>query len=564
MRPSFYAEILLKRTSFDDARRAYVEWIVGAARFDKTRDLREAVGIDTRWSMRELHQGSSFVGRHDARVDTRLDGDRFLLRMVHRDAADPSVLWHSVAEIKREGNGARVTHGVARTAAPGTYLVPTTGSPSVLRRMLTWNGHDVEPLDIGDASLLHISADDADATVAHLLLDKSRRSPVVVATPQIDGVGGQVNATVLAIRLAGLARVAACSDDAASRAVTKALLTRGFPRQFATMDGGIRLYYPNLTPEDNPYTHRLWTRGRIESMEGDPVDRIAGEIAESVLRHSVPAGFFRAIENFDLDAARIRVERVIESVRDPADEKQIGALRSDRDLLQAELSTASAKIAELSDRAAQVEADHFSDLCILDAKEQEIDELRDSLHKEQLKSSTLSLAFEDTSAAKGGALLPADQDALRAVANTRPTPEQCLRALELLYHDHVRILPSAFKSSRTAANFRDGHELWRLLTLLVTEYRSKMANERGGDGIAKDVFGKKFAAKESETTMQNERATNERTFVCDGVTYVMWRHLKMGKADTTVDSIRVHFEWLGDQQLVVIGHCGEHLYLLSH
>lgn len=86
----------------------------------------------------------------------------------------------------------------------------------------------------------------------------------------------------------------------------------------------------------------------------------------------------------------------------------------------------------------------------------------------------------------------------------------------------------------------------------------------GGDVVAREVFGDKvFAAKESKTAMNNERARRERTFAFKGKTYLMWRHLKIGAKDAAEESIRVYFDWIADERKILIGHCGEHLYLPS-
>lgn len=561
MRPSFYSEIHLRQTSFDEARRAYVEWIVGAKRFDKTREGRAAVGVNPNWSMRELHEGTSLFGTSDARVDTRLDGQRFLIRFVHRDLQTPTVLWHSVVKLRGDKVGVHVAHGVARSAPPGTWLDPKTGSPSALRRLLHWNGPDVTPEDIGDASVINVDAAGADETVEWLLLKGDRVSPIVLLVPQVEDTRFLIDPKMLSMRLAGLARVAACKDDAASKGITLALQQRGFSRQFATMDGAARLFFGGLGPADSPYKHRLWTGGRIESIEGDRLERLAAEVAESVVLHAVPQGFFRAIEDFDLDVSRVRVQRIIEAVRDQVDETRIENLRSDRDVLQKELEQATENVLKLRERVTEVETSHFDDLAKLEAAEQALDEQRDALRREKVKSQALSSAWDDSKPAYS--LDAAGVEALRAISadDAHPTPEQCLRALALLYDDRVVVLPSAIKSSQQAADFLHGDKLWRLLTSLATTYRDRLITQRGGDGIAKSVFGSSFAAKESETTMSNARARQVRTFTYEDVDYVMWRHLKHGTADTTVESIRVHFEWLADREQVIIGHCGEHLYL---
>ncbi|WP_282454615.1 hypothetical protein [Burkholderia gladioli] len=39
----------------------------------------------------------------------------------------------------------------------------------------------------------------------------------------------------------------------------------------------------------------------------------------------------------------------------------------------------------------------------------------------------------------------------------------------------------------------------------------------------------------------------------------MEKHLKIGIKDSVAETLRVHFEWVGADNVVVIGHCGKHL-----
>ncbi|WP_394849792.1 hypothetical protein LZC95_20340 [Pendulispora brunnea] len=99
-----------------------------------------------------------------------------------------------------------------------------------------------------------------------------------------------------------------------------------------------------------------------------------------------------------------------------------------------------------------------------------------------------------------------------------------------------------------------------LLRILATDYWSALAGGHG-DTVAFRVFSPNtFSPNESETTRTNARAIRERTFTYGDRTLVMWRHLKIGSAETTAETIRVHFDWVPDEKRIVIGWCGEHRY----
>lgn len=558
MRTSYFSDIHLKNTTFEAARQAYVEWVVGAGRFDRLRPGRREVGIDTHWPMRDLFEGTSLVGQADARVDTRRQSDRYLLRMVHRDSKRPEILWHNLAELRQTSGGVRISHAVWRTAPSDATLAPLSAAPSVLRRLMEWNGHAIEPRDLGNTSIIQIDEESAEQTVHHLLLDTGRTCPAVLVTPSVsDEV--LLDTESLRKRLAGQARVLVCTSHAAAEAVTLSLQQHGFPRQFATHSGALRLFLPKLQSNDSPYRHALWTTSRMLALTN--IDHLAGEIAEEAVRNTVPRGFFRSIENFDLDAARVRTDKVISEAQAPSDKKQIDELRADRNRLLEALQAATKEIEGLNRRCDEEETQHLETLDLLKLRERELDELRGSLHKEQSKNAALSAV--STRTVRVAPDEPERLEVLRAIAQPS-TPEQCMRALVLLYPESVLVLPSAIGSAKEAGHFRLTHQLWPLLVALATDYVERMQTSPGGDGAAKAVFGSKFAARESDTAMGNERSRSERTFHNGDATYVMWRHLKIGVADNTTDAIRLHFEWLGDEGRVVVGHCGRHLYLPGH
>ena len=165
---------------------------------------------------------------------------------------------------------------------------------------------------------------------------------------------------------------------------------------------------------------------------------------------------------------------------------------------------------------------------------------------------------------------PSAADALDALALLRlicqdvaPSPLECLAAIEQVYGGSCTILPSARESAERMDQFVFGRELLDLLRRLVSEYRERLLS--GGDSEARKVFGKdEYAAKESETVMSSKSMRRQRTFPYDGQDVEMFRHLKIGVADDVTRTIRVHFHWDADRELIVIGYCGKHLSVASH
>lgn len=560
LRPAFYCELVARKIDFDSACSIYLDWALGIRRFDRLAEARQAVGINPRWPLRELHAGKTFTGGHDARLSTRRAEGMFLMHMVHRDEVEPSEFWHNVVELSPADRGTRVRHGCGRTGPAGHELRPKIGAPGVVRRLLKWNGPDIEPLDIGDASVVHVRADDAAEVLDYFVLDARRRNPVLLVTPDHEIGAPLVDPEALAARLAGLVRVLVCADEAAVRAFTRALQRAGFAFQFAAGDGAIRLYLAGMDPGDSPHRHRFWTRVKLGGQGPEELARLAGEIAESAMRGMIPRFFFEAVERFDRAAVERRAELLLRDTQVIEDLERQQAANLD---LRAQLTAVRVELHK-------VQGDYDAAVRLMeeetlrrDAREQQLEAELEAVRAAEKRLEALLRAHQAQSKASGGIPEARRQALAAAIEGAIPTPEQCLDILECLYGDRIEILESARASARHAASFRYGDRLLRLLVTLATDYWQRMV-EGGGDGSAKQVFGDSaFAAKESRTAMSNERARRERTFVYRGQTYLMWRHLKIGAKDAALESIRVYFDWLADERKILIGHCGEHLYLPS-
>lgn len=555
MRPVFYTDLLLCNTEFEPTRDVYLEWCLGIRRFRKQGERREAAGVNPNWPLKQLLDGATFSGQNDARLLTRAEDGRFLLQFVHRDPEDASEFWHNVIELLRDGPRTRVRHAQGRTGPRDTELRSRMGAPTVIRRLLDWNGPNVVPKGIGDGSPIRFSSEEAEDVLNYLVLDADRTCGLVLISPALSSGLPLVSPTQLARHLAGQVRVLVAADLAASEAFSSALRRHGFSDRFGAWDGAVRLYNPGITLDDDPYRHRFWIRDRIESFDPELlVDSLAGEIAARAIHGMIPRGVFTIIERFDREHLARESSLLLENSRSAARDlsHQLAAndqLRTQLQAMQAEIGKLEAEL-----RDAQETCEHFDSECSL--AQQQRDEAR-------AKVATLGHALH--SRAASACLSAMQREALAASIGAQdPTPEQCLLVLEALYVDRIVALHQAYESARERSSFRHGRKLLDLLIQLATQYWQRMADGGAGDRIAGEVFGASFAPKESETTMKNTRANRERTFDFNGQDYTMWRHLKIGVTDTPVEMIRVHFEWLPKERKILIGHCGGHLYLPNH
>ena len=235
-------------------------------------------------------------------------------------------------------------------------------------------------------------------------------------------------------------------------------------------------------------------------------------------------------------------------------------LRQELDLKEQLLQLALAETQTLSDQIAQLSNE-------LEANSLELDYFR------QAGGASGSSEFSVTpwSSADGPVAEQEISDRLlqslrRLAGSERLSPRQCLELVsEELCPGHLLVLESAWRSADDASGFEHGDRLFERLWLLATRFREQKLAGAPDLVAGQQVFGNSgYAARESQTIENNQRARRERTFSYNGKTVEMWQHLKIGVKDSENRTLRIHFCWDADLGQVVIGHCGRHLYVPGH
>lgn len=243
--------------------------------------------------------------------------------------------------------------------------------------------------------------------------------------------------------------------------------------------------------------------------------------------------------------------------------QQVDAAERERQELQEELSY-TRQLLELEENAkATVQLEKEELEATYASLENEVVYLRSLVSQRQSwgsASTERAALLPDTQA---DALLQRMVEVLRDGA-TRQTPRQILELVDQLSPGSLVLLPSALKSADEASGFELGEKLFDQLWKLATEYR-QLRLQGGPDKLAMQVFGNKvWAAKESDTTANSAVGKAERTFEYKGQPLLMLQHLKIGVKDSPNRTLRLHFEGDPGDGVVVIGHCGAHLYVQGH
>lgn len=279
----------------------------------------------------------------------------------------------------------------------------------------------------------------------------------------------------------------------------------------------------------------------------------------------------------DTRKAEQKLQREVNKTRQELDQRRSSSLRRREELAQ------QVDAAERSRQELQEELDLVNQLLHLADKANETAELE----KEELEATYAPLQNEvlylrslisqrqawGADSSDRSVQLPGDgADALvqRMVEVLREgaaqqTPRQILELVDRVCPGCLVLLPSALKSADEASGFESSEKLFDQVWKLATDYRQRRLQLGGGDIVAREVFGTKvWAAKESQTTAQNAVGRADRTFAYKDQPVLMLQHLKIGVKDSAYRTLRLHFEWDEEEGVVVIGHCGPHLYVQGH
>jgi hypothetical protein len=459
--------------------------------------------------------------------------------LVHPDSDVAGRRWHTEVGLRQRQAGADVelTVLVQTSEISSRVTAPVSpGAPTFVSELLrccefssTAIGCTTKTLD-----------DESGEAFRHVILDPSRQYPFVVVSPTRDG-SYLVDTDWLRQSLLGIAELVVIPPSADTF-----WLARTVGEEFIPYRGAIKTILPSRNL-GQPSVRTLPPK-EIESENWDP--RSAAKELFSLVLHRT---------NVPLSWQHISPTRVKEvALRREFERKRAAALASG--ISQDYVSFLEAYVKDMELSIQQAAADKKTLGEVLDSTQRAADETQRELRS---KIASLQLLLENSNS-PGEDSPYASEDILKvadAVADSidaGPSPEECLLLIDHLFPDRVVILPEAWTSARESGGFKHGRKLYSLLNSLSTAYWRSLR-----DGIpdqeARKVFGAAYAAKESETVTKSKGARRKRTFRYRNEDYYMAKHLKIGVKESPTECIRVHFEWIAARNLLVIGHCGQHL-----
>lgn len=374
-----------------------------------------------------------------------------------------------------------------------------------------------------------------------IIESKDRGYPILIVSPNRSG-GYLFDIKRLQDQLLGLAQVVKVRPDYDSYEMEE-----GLGRKWSAWDGAVNLI-PTRKPNGFIGSRLLRTEELAEAAAG----RSLSAYLLSLITHHTNVPLSRRQVTLEGVTNLKLKQRLAERKAALASREGISELQDELGLVWEENDALIERIAELEIEKDSVEIEAYS----LAADKEELEDQIRALKFKSRRNGYVSTRPEKCSEEVLGLLE-------FACRSDKPTPRDCLELIESIFSDRCEVLPSAFKSAEEVEDFAQARRLLDMLRRLMTSYIE--AIKEGGDNKAMEVFtNSEYAANESETVMSSPALRQKRIFSRNGQEVCMFRHLKIGKADDTRKTIRLHFAWLPDEEKIIIGYCGEHLPIKSH
>jgi hypothetical protein len=383
---------------------------------------------------------------------------------------------------------------------------------------------------------------DAEALSYDIDLDE-RDYPIILVSPDEDGEY-LLDLNLLLYQTKGLAQIVKISPEIDSYSVSDIL-----GRTHSAYNGALNILFPKVKNGIHEFIPtKLLLQDTITEIinQGKPVvPEILTIIAH---RMNVPNSWQHISPEMVQEAQRKRdIERLRKDIAESGKQEEYITL------LEESLKEKENEIISIKEKSTS-ESDSYL---------QELEKVEDELKIQQNKASALEVQLDSlkTTRQRKGELEDCSEELRELVEKLYEgslTPVDSLDLISRLFPERVIILSSAYKSAKDTQTFKEKKKVIDLLWKLATDYWQAL-NRGMGDTTAKNIFGDDFAAKESDSVEAKKTARKRRTFTYDGQDIEMMKHLRIGVSENSIDTLRIHFEWLNDEKKVAIGYCGPHL-----
>jgi hypothetical protein len=307
-------------------------------------------------------------------------------------------------------------------------------------------------------------------------------------------------------------------------------LTERIGRALSVFDGAVRIYWPGVNADADPYLHRLWLPGTAATIDRRQRER------------DRPVGFARHMLGLvgGVAALRIPPDPVARGLRRQSEARQVAAERAEWARLAEEQQIPDAFAEEFDRQSARVAE--------LELALEIAEEGQTRLEGEVAR---LARSFGDVRAAV--ALERGDEDPTQPAATSI---SEALRLVAANHPDAIVVLDEAFQSA--------GETRYRLVDRATAALRAIGEVAQGWhDGTLGTSFDQAFSERGFElrsvgaVTQGRHPGDYERTF--EGTRVTLGPHLALGDGGSTDTIFRAYWYLEEDGRRFVIGHVGRHL-----
>lgn len=388
----------------------------------------------------------------------------------------------------------------------------------------------------GDTPGLRVKRLDESSASAFLMEveREGRQYPIVVVSANRDGVY-TVQPERLRSLLVGIAEVVEVPAGVDTFKIEEIVGGR-----YGAWGGAINVLFQARTSDRGVYCERtLYRAADLADLTADGKNLDSEILATVTHRTNLPYSWKHiSLEVVSQAVLRSQLTASIQRAKNSDEANEYAALleEADKELLakDSEVATLRQDLEDKASLAHRLQAD--------------IDSLKHALNGRQSSGD----ATDDELAA-----LKPLRDSVASLVDGEPSLEQSLTIISTFFPERVIVLDSAYESAQDSQAFMYGKRAFDLLWSFVNGYWSALASGQG-DMVGKQSFGANdYAQNEGEAL--SKAGKKRRTFNYRGNDILMEKHLKIGIKDSVAETLRVHFEWIGAEKRLVIGHCGKHL-----
>lgn len=380
--------------------------------------------------------------------------------------------------------------------------------------------------------------------LCHTILQSDRLAPVVVISrdEHDDLICGRKTITKMAQEIAGLGRVYVLPSFASAYK-----LSDGVTKDLSCFNGAVRIYWPDFSTNDSPYSHNLWLASRLVDPKEHLAHRLPGIIFNLV---SAASGIGIGSDNRSWNIYRLAQDAKTQAIIERRDElarQEIAASEDDYYEAVGQLETLRKQKADNDET--------FASLV------QENEDMRRSLKNKiyTLEAENTNLKFDISN---------------RTITDDREYFGDIIRAssLSTLYDavnfmasicskDYLIFLPEAFESARRAS-YRG--KVSSIVSLMVSlRYVAMGFHEETITDLRQafiDAEEPDFTPTISLTAKQQYARDYKRRYQSNGATkeIMLEPHIRFGGGNKH-SSVSIYWYIDTESRVFVVGHVGEHL-----